>query len=76
MSTAEHAKKNEQKTTNTGLTTVEEIAHKKCVHLACANEACIKQYLYRSTQEKQQLCGHLFAQWKECFETHTAVNKP
>jgi hypothetical protein len=59
----------EQRAKKTGNSLREEIAYKKCVHLSCANEACVKKWMYRNDSKGQkEECGPLFAKWKECFD--------
>ena len=54
---------------DTGHSRDEARAYKVCVHLSCANEACVKKWMYRNDPSGQKNeCGPLFQRWKECFE--------
>ena len=72
---AKHAlSKREQRVSNTGLSTLEAKAYKACIHLSCANENCVKRWMYRNDPKAQKAeCGPMFAQWKECFEREKMV---
>lgn len=54
---------------DTGNSGAEQRAYKACVHLSCANEACVKKWMYRNDPAGQKKeCGPMFNKWKECFE--------
>ena len=63
----------EQRVTNTGLAASESKAYQACIHLSCANETCIKKWMYRNDAIGQRKeCGPLFKKWEECFATKKA----
>ena len=54
---------------DTGNSRAEARAYRACAHLSCANEACVKKWMYRNDPKGQkEECGPLFKRWKQCFE--------
>ena len=58
------------KETDDGLSSLERKALKVCMPLSCANEACVKRYMYEGTQKEH--CSHLFDRWQSCFDKEMA----
>ena len=59
-----------------GLSDAERRAYEVCRPLSCKHESCFKRYMYYHPDKQKDKCGHLFEEWKSCFDAAREQARP